>query len=357
MRGGGAMTGKTAVATVAAVVFILIMCTAGGAMLSGGSATVCSPPTLTSPASTPPTGGWPAVGTYDPSQVELARVIVSVGAAMGVPTRGSVIAVATAIQESGLRNPTGGDRDSIGLYQQRPSQGWGTPEQLHDPVYASQKFFAKLVTIPNWQQMPLTEAAQAVQISAHPHAYATWEPDATLLVHTVVSGNSRATAAAPEQCVSICASGKASPDRLEDACVDGTAVFARARSWLTAWSGGPVPYKSSNAPDNLLGGYRRDCSGYVSMALGLPGPGLNTIDLAKRSTIITKPLLRPGDLLIKPAADLRGHVVLFERWADTSMSSYWGFEQSGSSGTHYRKIPYPYFGSYDMSPYRLFWAR
>jgi hypothetical protein len=86
------------------------------------------------------------------------------------------------------------------------------------------------------------------------------------------------------------------------------------------------------------------------MALGLPGPGLNTIDLATRSTIIAKTDLEPGDLMIHPATGGRGHVVLFERWADASMTSYYGYEQSGDSGTHYRQIPYPYFGTYSMAP-------
>jgi hypothetical protein len=106
-------------------------------------------------------------------------------------------------------------------------------------------------------------------------------------------------------------------------------------------------------PGDLLGGYRRDCSGYVSMALGLPKPGLDTIELAQRSKLIGKAGLRPGDLMINPDSDLRGHVVLFAGWADASMDSYLGYEQSGDGGTHYRKIPYPYFGSYSMSPYRM----
>jgi hypothetical protein len=140
------------------------------------------------PALTAPAGGWQPVGRFDPEQVGFAATIVSVGAQMGVPVRGRVIAVAVAIQESGLHNPDGGDQDSIGLFQQRPSQGWGTPQQLHDPVYASQKFFEKLLTIPDWQTMALTDAAQAVQTSAHPDAYAKQEPDATLLINTLGTG-------------------------------------------------------------------------------------------------------------------------------------------------------------------------
>lgn len=89
------------------------------------------------------------------------------------------------------------------------------------------------------------------------------------------------------------------------------------------------------------------------MALGLAGPGLNTIQLAQRSTVIAKTELKPGDLMIKPDTNLNGHVVLFAGWTDASMNSYYGFEQSTGGGTHYRKIPYPYFGTYSMTPYRL----
>jgi hypothetical protein len=107
-----------------------------------------------------------------------------------------------------------------------------------------------------------------------------------------------------------------------DACVGGEAVLARAATWLMAWNGGPVPYLSSGDPDSWLDGYRRDCSGYASMALGLPGPGLTTAGLAARARPIPKSALRPGDLLINPAPDLAGHVVIFDDWTDSAMTSY-----------------------------------
>jgi murein DD-endopeptidase MepM/ murein hydrolase activator NlpD len=86
------------------------------------------------------------------------------------------------MQESGLRNLPSGDRDSVGLFQQRPSQGWGTIDQLQDPAYAAGKFYERLLTIPDWHTMTLTDAAQAVQRSAFPDAYAKWEDDAAALV-------------------------------------------------------------------------------------------------------------------------------------------------------------------------------
>jgi Protein of unknown function (DUF541) len=87
--------------------------------------------------------------------------------------------------------------------------------------------------------------------------------------------------------------------------------------------------------------------------LGIPGPGLDTGRLATQSTPITKNTLRPGDLLINPAAGSAGHVVIFERWTDTTMNRYLGYEQSADGGTHHRTIPYPYFGDYQLSPYRF----
>jgi murein DD-endopeptidase MepM/ murein hydrolase activator NlpD len=131
---------------------------------------------------TPPVGGFPAIGTWSPEQVSNAATIVTVGVRSGVPPRGWVIALATAMQESSLINNPGGDQDSIGLFQQRPSQGWGTPAQLHDPTYAAGTFYATLLSVNGWQAMALTDAAQAVQRSAYPDAYATWETDATHLV-------------------------------------------------------------------------------------------------------------------------------------------------------------------------------
>jgi hypothetical protein len=126
-----------------------------------------------------------APGHWSDEQVANARIIVTIGDQRGVPAEAKVIAVATALQESRLRNLRGGDRDSIGLFQQRPSQGWGTPKQLSDPAYQTGKFYDKLLTVQGWRKMRLTEAAQAVQVSAFPEAYAKHQPAATRLVGMV----------------------------------------------------------------------------------------------------------------------------------------------------------------------------
>lgn len=116
------------------------------------------------------------VGPFRGEQLVHAATIVTVGRERGVPTRGWVVALATAMQESTLRNLEGGDRDSLGLFQQRPSKGWGTREQILDTRYASTKFYERLVTVPRWETMRVTDAAQAVQRSGLPGAYQKWEP-------------------------------------------------------------------------------------------------------------------------------------------------------------------------------------
>jgi hypothetical protein len=114
-------------------------------------------------------------------QTANAATIAAVARSRGLPPRATVIALATAQQESRLRNLDHGDRDSLGLFQQRPSQGWGTPEQVQDPVYAAGKFFDHLVEVPGWETGRLTEVSQAVQRSGFPEAYQQWESMASTL--------------------------------------------------------------------------------------------------------------------------------------------------------------------------------
>jgi hypothetical protein len=116
-----------------------------------------------------------------PDQMANAATISAVGTSRSLPQRAITIALATAMQESHLENLPEGDRDSVGLFQQRPSQGWGTADQISDPVYATNRFFDALVQVPHYTRIPLTEAAQDVQHSAYPTAYAQHEADATTL--------------------------------------------------------------------------------------------------------------------------------------------------------------------------------
>lgn len=124
-----------------------------------------------------------------------AATIIGVARDMGAPPRAWLVALATAMQESTLRNIDYGDRDSLGLFQQRPSQGWGTPTQVTDPTYSTRIFIDRLQQIPDWQSLPVTVAAQTVQRSAFPNAYAKWEGLAAQLVASLAD-----VAAAPARC-------------------------------------------------------------------------------------------------------------------------------------------------------------
>jgi murein DD-endopeptidase MepM/ murein hydrolase activator NlpD len=119
---------------------------------------------------------------FTAEQIANAKKIVAQGNRMGMSKRDLVIGLMTAMQESGLRNVNYGDRDSLGLFQQRPSMGWGTPEQVTTPRYAATKFFEGLKGVEDRKQMPLTLAAQAVQRSAYPYAYAQHEDEARSLI-------------------------------------------------------------------------------------------------------------------------------------------------------------------------------
>jgi hypothetical protein len=123
-------------------------------------------------------------------QAENATLIAAIGIRRGLPARAVSIALATAIQESKLSNLDHGDRDSLGLFQQRPSMGWGTAKQVQDPYYATNAFYDALVKVADYETMPITQAAQKVQRSAFPDAYGAHEIDARSLA-SVLTGYSQ----------------------------------------------------------------------------------------------------------------------------------------------------------------------
>ena len=127
----------------------------------------------------------------DLEQAQFASIIAGVSVRRGLPPRAASIALATAYQETGIRNLDYGDRDSIGLFQQRPSQGWGTKKQLMDPAYAAGKFYDALVKIKNWETDDINDVAQKVQRSGYPEAYNDHEADARILA-SALTGQSPA---------------------------------------------------------------------------------------------------------------------------------------------------------------------
>jgi hypothetical protein len=124
-------------------------------------------------------------------QAENAALITAISVRRGLPARAASIALATAYQESDLTNLESGDRDSLGLFQQRPSQGWGTPEEILDPVFATNAFYDALAEVDGYESLEITVAAQEVQRSGFPDAYADHEADARALA-SALTGNSRA---------------------------------------------------------------------------------------------------------------------------------------------------------------------
>ena len=123
--------------------------------------------------------------SFTPEQSANAATITAIALKRGLPARAATVANATAIQESKLRNIRFGDRDSLGLFQQRPSQGWGTEAQILDPVYATNKFYDALTKISGYQSMEITKVAQMVQRSAAPQAYANHEQEGRVLASTL----------------------------------------------------------------------------------------------------------------------------------------------------------------------------
>ncbi len=146
------------------------------------------------------------IADLDHEQVSNARILIGVGKSLHIPPRGWVVAISTALQESGLRNLDYGDRDSLGMMQQRPSAGWGSPAQVQDPTYAARAFYggpssptgnSGLLAVTGWEHMPVWEAAQTVQRSAFPYAYAQHEALATDLVKRLTGQTGGCQALAP----------------------------------------------------------------------------------------------------------------------------------------------------------------
>jgi LysM repeat protein len=159
-----------------------------GAAAAASTASTPSTSSKRADETTSPASAAPKV-TLDREQIKSVKTIISVGRKRGVPDKGIAIALATAMVESWLRNLDHGTHDSLGLFQQRPSTGWGTPSQVRDPRRSAAVFFGGrsdpngtatrgLLDIPGWRDMDFGAAAQSVQISAYPHRYGLWEKQA-----------------------------------------------------------------------------------------------------------------------------------------------------------------------------------
>lgn len=266
--------------------------------LTGAVATLAAAADPTTTSSCLPAAGGAPVAELTAEQAGNARVIVAVGQRLGIPERGLLVALMTAAQESTLRNLDYGDRDSLGLFQQRPSMGWGTPAQVRDPAYAAAAFYGGptspttnpgLLSVRGWETLPLTVAAQAVQRSAFPDAYAKWETPARAWLAEILARP--VTVDCQPGASSVVASGAAQ-----------VAIDAAAQ-WLGtpyAWGGGSLtgPSEGFGMGAGTVG---FDCSGltryaYAQAGIMLPrtsreqwyAPGLRITSMAA---------LQPGDLV------------------------------------------------------------
>jgi hypothetical protein len=176
----------------------------------------------------------------DLEQAHFASIIAGVSVRRGLPSRAASIAIATAYQETGIRNLDYGDRDSVGLFQQRPSQGWGTRQQLMDPYYATGKFYDALIKIKNWESADINDVAQKVQFSGHPEAYSDHEADARVLA-SALTGQSPAgfscldRSGTPGDAKELHSALQRTFGNIDDSA-DGSVITIRADSGRLAWA-------------------------------------------------------------------------------------------------------------------------
>ncbi|MGW6561626.1 C40 family peptidase [Streptomyces hydrogenans] len=276
------------------------------AILDGGGKASVSVPGLDNPA----------------EQIPFAKTIQATGVAMNIPARGQVVALATALQESGLRNLTWGDRDSLGLFQQRPSMGWGTANEILDPVHASTKFYEGLRQVSGWQSLSVTQAAQAVQKSGFPEAYAKWEPLATalqkaidpLLPNTGGGGGGASPSPVPDGPAHGATGGCAADgDGTDFGTIPAGALpkeysipATAPREVQTAirWALGQLgtPYQWGGTCTDSHGDTamaRCDCSSLMQQAYKAAGVTLTrtTYTQVKEGKLVSADALRPGDLI------------------------------------------------------------
>jgi cell wall-associated NlpC family hydrolase len=297
------MPAKTAVAAAISAPLFAVAALAAvvGAVTSesgSGTTAICSPG---------PGGAVADTQNLSSAQLANARIIAEVGVGMGVPMPGETIAIATALQESDLENLDYGDRDSLGLFQQRPSQGWGTPAEIMTPSYAARQFYTQLLQVPGWRSMSTTAAAQAVQRSAFPDAYEKWSSEAAALAAEFTGNLS-------------CTPGDSGDNTAEQTAVNaagyhipaGTpAPIVEVISFALAQLGKPYVY-GATGPDSY------DCSGLVQAAyarIGVQLPRTTFDQVNVGSAIYSTSELEPGDLVFIPGSDgtpqAPGHVGMY----------------------------------------------
>jgi NlpC/P60 family protein len=250
------------------------------------------------------------------SEMDIARTIVDVVQQRHLPRRAAVLAVATGMVESGLRNLDYGDRDSLGVFQQRPSQGWGTREQILNPVYATGKFLDALIALPGWDTMAPGRAEQAVQRSGFPDRYAPREPAAAAIVDRFWTGPDNPTPPPPPgggteavQAKTLCADqggsdvprdpGQVDPTKLPPGFTLPTDVRQRAAVGFALNQLGKPYVWGAKGPNAY------DCSGlmlasWAAAGVGIPAGTVSQVHAGHAVASIQQ--VQPGDLLFIPGA-------------------------------------------------------
>lgn len=288
------MIGKAGVAVIAALLLIPLLIAAG---VSGAIAAVFGSSTTSLQCSVGQHSSSAGVAGYGAEQLANAAVIVAVGQQLHVPAQGQVVALAVALQESSLTNLDHGDRDSLGLFQQRPSQGWGTPAQIMNPTYAATQFYHHLLAVPGWQQMTVNDAAQAVQRSGAPTAYGPHEHAAQDVLAAV--GGARCTASTS----AVVGTGDCNAIQATNAIAFTAINYACGQKGIPYLWGG-------NGPQD--GGF--DCSGLTVAAYGAAGvrlPHTAAAQFRAGPRVPDGQLLLPGDLVFYGTAAHIHHVGLY----------------------------------------------
>ena len=265
-------------------------------------------------------------GTWSVTQVDRAAQIVAAGQTLDVPERGMIIGLAVAMRESSLRNlansnvpssldidinndGVGGDHDSVGLFQQRPSPpegegAWGTVAELMDPTISATKFFNTLLDVDGWEDMELTVAAQKVQVSAYPDAYAEWEDDATqLLDHVIDQDMSNTECVIDGDGIELDAAALPSGFSLPADTNFGILV---AVGWALDQLGTPYSFGGDcTDADSGDPAHECDCSSLVQQAYAAAGitiPRITT-DQVRAGSAVSLANIAPGDLVFIPGSE------------------------------------------------------
>jgi hypothetical protein len=249
-------------------------------------------------------------------EMDIARTIVDVVQRRRLPRRAAVLAIATGMVESGLRNLDYGDRDSLGVFQQRPSQGWGTREQILDPVYATGRFLDVLIALPGWDTMAPGRAEQAVQRSGFPDRYAPREHAAAAIADRFWTGPDNPAPLAPPgggteavQAKTLCPDqggsdvprdpGHVDPTKLPPGFTLPTDVRQRAAVGFALGQLGKPYVWGAKGPDAY------DCSGlmlaaWAAAGVGIPAGTVSQVHAGHAVSSIEQ--VQPGDLLFIPGA-------------------------------------------------------